>query len=213
MWPSTRRLWPSSGGVCTGRDVGTPRFRFGERGGEDLPRSWRTRNMLVRDMDLDVPVTDNRRLEVVVDELPLRGGAQLAVDTTLVCALHADGTPRRGAAASDGVALKAARRRRKRPTRNWLAPTVEQSLSWWQWEERWSSETRSFLSQLARARARQEVPLLRRRAKQAWRMRWGAMLACTAAKAVASSLLDLPHSYGSDGKAPSTHEVEWSVVW
>ena len=62
--------------------------------------------MLVRDMDLDVPVTDNRRLEVVVDGLPLRGGAQLAVDTTLVCALHADGTPRRGAAASDGVALK-----------------------------------------------------------------------------------------------------------
>ena len=60
--------------------------------------------MLVRDMDLDVPVTDNRRLEVVVDGFPLRGGA---VDTTLVCALHADDTPRRGAAASDGVALKA----------------------------------------------------------------------------------------------------------
>ena len=77
--------------------------------------------MLVRDMDLDVPVTDNRRLEVVVDGLPLRGGAQLAVDTTLVCALHADGTPRRGAAASDGV--------RKRPSRNWLAPTAEPSLS------------------------------------------------------------------------------------
>ena len=30
-----------------------------------------------------------RRLEVVVDGLPLFGGAQLAVDTTLVCALHA----------------------------------------------------------------------------------------------------------------------------
>ena len=33
------------------------------------------------------------------------------------------------------------------------------------------------------------------------------MLACTAAKAVASSLLDLPHSFGADGKAPSTHDV------
>ena len=33
---------PSSGGLCTGRDVGTPRFCFGERGGEDLPRSWWT---------------------------------------------------------------------------------------------------------------------------------------------------------------------------
>ena len=69
--------------------------------------------MFVHDMDLDVPVTDNRRLKVVVDGLPLHGGAQLAVDTTLVCALHADGTPRRGAAASDGVALKAAWRRKE----------------------------------------------------------------------------------------------------
>ena len=42
--------------------------------------------MLVRDMDLDVPIGDGRRLQIVVDGLPLRGGAQLAVDTTLVCA-------------------------------------------------------------------------------------------------------------------------------
>ena len=39
-------------------------------------------NVLVRDMDLPEPgVADARRLEVVVG-LPLRGGAQLAVDTT-----------------------------------------------------------------------------------------------------------------------------------
>ena len=44
-------------------------------------------NMFVRDMDLGVPVAgDNRRLEVVVDSLPLHGGVQLAVDTTrLLC--------------------------------------------------------------------------------------------------------------------------------
>ena len=70
-------------------------------------------DMFVRDMDLAVPgVPDSRRLEVVVDGLPLRGGAQLALDTTLVCALHADGTPRRHAAQSDGVALQAAKRKK-----------------------------------------------------------------------------------------------------
>ena len=69
-------------------------------------------NMFVRDMDLDVPVNDGRRLEVVVDGLPLHGGAQLAVDTTLVCALHKDGRPRRGAASHDGVALRAAKRKK-----------------------------------------------------------------------------------------------------
>ena len=67
--------------------------------------------MPVRDMDLDVPIADARRLEVVVDGLPLQGGAQLAMDT-LVCALHADGRPRLDAAKHDGVALKVARRKK-----------------------------------------------------------------------------------------------------
>ena len=39
-------------------------------------------NLFVRDMDLGVPnAHDNRRLEVVVNGLPLFGGVQLAVDT------------------------------------------------------------------------------------------------------------------------------------
>ena len=52
--------------------------------------------------------------------------------------------------------------------------------------------------QLAKARARTEMPLMRRRAEQAWRLRWGAMFACAAAKAVASSLLDLLDSHGGE---------------
>ena len=47
------------------------------------------------------------------DGLPLFGGVQLAVDTTMVSALHANGEARRGAARTDGVAL-AARRRKER---------------------------------------------------------------------------------------------------
>ena len=50
-----------------------------------------TTNVVVRDLDLAAPnVGDARRLEVVVDGLPLFGGAQLAVDTTLVSALHCE---------------------------------------------------------------------------------------------------------------------------
>ena len=55
-------------------------------------------NLLVRDMDVPAPNTlDGRRLEVVVAGLPGRGGGQVAIDTTMVCALHRDGPPRRGA--------------------------------------------------------------------------------------------------------------------
>ena len=50
-------------------------------------------NLLVRDMDLRPPnIIDSRRLEVVADGLPLFGGVQLAVDTTLVSPLHCDRT-------------------------------------------------------------------------------------------------------------------------
>ena len=41
------------------------------------------------------------RLEVVADGLPLFGGAQIAVDTTLVSALHCDGSALIGAANRD----------------------------------------------------------------------------------------------------------------
>ena len=45
-----------------------------------------TTNVLVRDLDLGVPhpALDGRRLEVVAEGLPLFGGVQLALDTTLV---------------------------------------------------------------------------------------------------------------------------------
>ena len=57
------------------------------------------------DGDLPVLATDNRRLEVVVDGLPLYGGCQFAIDTTLVCCMHCNGSPHQGAAERDGVVL------------------------------------------------------------------------------------------------------------
>ena len=53
-------------------------------------------NVRVQDLDLfPGPRADNRRLEVVADGLPLFHGAQLAVDTTMVSTVRADGAPRR----------------------------------------------------------------------------------------------------------------------
>ena len=53
-----------------------------------------------------------------------------------------------------------------------------------------SMETTSFLSQLAKARSRQETALMRRRVEQARRMRF---LVCATARAVATSLLNPVH--------------------
>ena len=76
--------------------------------------------MFIRGVDLAMAgVADRRRLVVVVDGLPLRGGSQLAVDTTMVCALHEDGTFRQHAAERDGVALQAANRRKVATAQSW----------------------------------------------------------------------------------------------
>ena len=58
---------------------------------------------------------------------------------------------------------------------------------------------------MAKAKARSEPPILKRRAERAWKMRWAAILSCAAARAFAASLLELKHGGGVD--VPSTHDV------
>ena len=170
-------------------------------------------NVLVRDLDLPVPVNDARRLEVVVDGLPLFGGAQLAVDSTLVSALHCDGSARRGAGDRDGVALVAARRRKERTYPELVRPGHRARLVVIAGEVagRWSEEAASFLRHLAKARSRCEPAILQKRAEQGWRLRWGSMLACAAARAFAQSLLERRVPGGGDGPTPSVQDVlgEW----
>ena len=67
-------------------------------------------NVVVRDLDiLPLDRQDGRKLEVVADGLPLFHGAQLAIDTTIVSPLRADGTLRPGSHPNDGAALRVAR--------------------------------------------------------------------------------------------------------
>ena len=73
---------------------------------------------------------------------------------------------------------------------------------------RWSPEATDFVSQLAKAKARSEPFLVRRRMEQAWRLRWTGLLACAAAWSFAASLLGLHGGRGADGFAPRSHEVE-----
>ena len=153
-------------------------------------------NVMLRDLDMVLPnAADGWWLEVVAYGLTLFGGAQLAVDTTLVCALRRDGNPSRNAADEDGVALRRARQRKERTYPELVGHRARARLVVLTVEVggRWSEEVRSFLSQLAEARARGENKLLCTRAEEAWR--WGSLLACTAARAVAM-VLELPGARG-----------------
>ena len=111
--------------------------------------------VLARDLDLLVPnVHDGRRLEIVAEGLPLFGGVQLVVDTTLVSPLRGDGSPRPNAAVGDGVALHVATHRKERTYPELVGPRARARLVVWAGEVggRWSGETLTCLRLLAEAK-------------------------------------------------------------
>ena len=173
-------------------------------------------NVRVQDLDLHPgPRADNRRLEVVADGLPLFQGAQLAVDTTMVSTARADGAFRRQCAERDGAALDQARRTKERTHPELTGEHGRARLVVLACETggRWSEEAQSFLRHLARARARSEPRGMRLAARRAWLRRWCTALACCAAQAFASSLLERRGGLGADGEIPSTSDVIWGDRW
>ena len=213
VWPTIRLLWSPPRSLRTSRGAWKTRLGFGECGCQGVPRGGRPghdQRDVTRLRHGFAWVADGRRLEVVADGLPLFGGAQLAIDTTLVCALRRDGNPTSHAAEEDGAALRRARQWKERTYLELVGRRARARLVILVVEVggRWSEEARNLLSQLAIARARGEILLLRKRAEQAWRLRWGSMLSCTAARAVAAGLLELSGARGADGATPPPHEVE-----
>lgn len=169
-------------------------------------------NVPVRDLNLEAPPDDGRRLEVIANNLPLWGGAQLAIDTTLVASVRRDGQARPACHSTDGAALIAARRRKERTYPELQGGRGRARLVVLALDVggRWSTEALEFIRLLARARARSEPELLRKKAQMAWQRRWTAIMAVAAQRAFAESLLELPSpGWGAclDGAAPPVADV------
>ena len=76
---------------------------------------------------------------------------------------------------------------RSAPAQSWFGQVAEPG--WWCWQAMLlgdGEEVVCFIRHLAKARARSEPIILRKRAEQAWRMRWCCLLACAAARAFAA---------------------------
>ena len=108
------------------------------------------------------------------------GGSQLAINTTLVSPVRADGEPRGQCARQDGAALAEAHRLKHRtyPELSGSQGRARLVVLAAEVGGRWSEEARSFVSQLARAKVRSLPRVLRGRARQAWQHRWSAILSC-----------------------------------
>ena len=129
VWPSIRRPWPPP---CSLLESGV----LGSRGASLESAAARvcreaggrvSTNVFLRD-DLPVARTDGRRFEVVVDGLPLFGGAQIAVDTTLVSPVQADGRPAANVQSKTTQLLT--RHDVSRPTRTQSSHALTGELGW-----------------------------------------------------------------------------------
>ena len=116
-------------------------------------------NVLLRDMNVDVPLADGRRIEVLAKGLPLWQGAQAAVDTTLVSPVTRAGGAQPQADRFPGNALEQAAKRKRLRTYPELAVARRCKLVVLALEVggRFGPEAVAFLRQLARARARESL--------------------------------------------------------
>ena len=102
----------------------------------------------------------------------------------------------------DGVALEQTRRQKIiRPGHHAKLVVVASEVA-----GRWSEEVASFVRQLTKTRARNERPMLVRRAEQARKL-GGSKLECTATRTFAGSLFDRKLARNVDGEQSSVHDV------
>eukprot|EP00973_Karenia_brevis_P023307 3208453-Karenia_brevis.AAC.1 len=149
--------------------------------------------------------TDARRMEVIATGLPLFNGAQLAIDTTLVCPVRANGSAQPQTDRTDGAWLQEARRRKETAypelvhSRRCKLVVLAIEVG-----GRWSAEAQRFVRMLAEAKSRSSPPLLRKAAAHAYYRRWTAMMSICAQRAFAKSLLELPMDslHNADGDPP-----------
>ena len=134
-------------------------------------------NVLVRDLDLGVMNhLDGRRIEVIADGLPLFGGVQLAVDTTLVSVLHETACP-----AEVRISMQVWHCGKHAPAKSAHTLNSRERAGGVRWRsgEQVVAETQDFLCALAEAKARSAPLLLQSKVRSAWLRRWRRILACT----------------------------------
>ena len=166
-----------------------------------------TTNTRLADLNIqNLARVDDRRIEVIANGLPMWGGSQLAVDTTLVSPLTRSGEPRSRGGTYAGAALQDARRNKERTypelLQNRRCRLVVLGI---EVGGRWSNEASNFIRMLANARARSSPPSLQAATRAALVSRWSALLTHAAATSFAASLLfeDLSPHHNLDGDLPA----------
>ena len=164
-------------------------------------------NVLLRDMNVIVASKNERRLEILADGLPIKRGAQLAIDVTVRSSTSTDGRAKGNAANIDGAICEAARADKEEKYPELLGDgrctLVVIAL---EVGGRWSKEAVQFMKELAWSKAREVPQVLRGSAAHCWRRRWMQMLSVAAATAWADSLQEQAAPL-LDGPTPELSDI------
>ena len=148
-------------------------------------------NQLMRNLNIRVHSSDNRRIEVIADGLPFYSGCQIALDATLVSPLTCQGNPRLNSHIRDAAVLEEARRKKEQRTYadvansgrcRFITAGVEIG-------GRWAPALVIFIARLAKSKTRSVPKPLQTAAKHWWRVRWTGMLSVATHVALAMSLV------------------------
>ena len=168
------------------------------------------KNVFVRDMNVGAVLpTDDRRLECLVTGLPLHNGAQLAVDATLVSPLTRTGAPHPKTVTEPGAALRHARKKKEdRYPELVTGQRCKLVVVGMEVGGRWAPEAYNFLTDLARAKAREAPTALRGSAYRSWLRRWTTLVSVATLAGYADTLLQ-----GSAANTETWHQApELSTV-
>ena len=168
-------------------------------------------NVKLRDLNLAIPASDDREIEVVAFGLSCRAGAQLAVDVTFRSPLTAAGEPHPQAATQNAVCANSARSDKESKYPEFLesrrCALIVLAL---EVGGRFSDEAYGFIEELAFAKAAEAPAAMRKSARLSWQRRWTRLLACTAARAWCNGVV-APAALGAPaddcGPTPDWHEV------
>ena len=158
---------------------------FQEAGGTIVP------NEKLRHMRIGVDPEDRRRVEFAVYNLKF--GPPLLCDATQVSALAQDGTPHPKCEVEAGAALVIAENRKTSTYREAAVAAGQVQLETFACEVggRWSQNCITWVEKLAKYKASEELPHLRRASEFAWHSRWWSLLSVAAQRAFALSLIEV----------------------
>ena len=135
--------------------------------------------------------TDGRHVEVEASGLPYGRGVPVAVNATLVSAVHANGEPFAHADEVPGVALR--RAEKKKRDHYWElvdSPVLCLATVAHETGGRFNETARKLLEAAAKAKVRSLPAVLQPSAARAWRTRWTTLLSTCVQKALAATLVD-----------------------